>query len=153
MKAQPGRTYAQVLQGRLHLLFTADDLPEWSDVTEPAETHTVFTIQAVDVTDLNPQPEPGWLWNGTAFVAPTAPAPVIPQVVSRFQAKAALLAAGLLDDVEAAMAQASPVAQLAWSEAIEFRRDSTTVAAMASQLSLTDENLDDLFVAAAQITA
>lgn len=94
-----------------------------------------------------------WIAAGNTPIPYVPPHAGVPQVVSRFQAKAALLAAGLLDDVEAAMAQASPVAQLAWSEAIEFRRDSTTVAAMASQLSLTDENLDDLFVAAAQITA
>ena len=74
-------------------------------------------------------------------------------VCSRFQAKAALLSAGLLDAVEAAMDQADPVAQLAWREAVEFRRNSPTIAALLVALDLTDEQLDDLFRAAMQIEA
>lgn len=85
----------------------------------------------------------------TPYVAPV----IIPQVVSRFQAKAALLNAGLLPAVVAAMAQASPVAQLAWADAVEFRRDSPTVAGMAATLNLTGAQLDALFIAAAQIEA
>lgn len=81
--------------------------------------------------------------------------PSVPVVVSRFQAKAALLGAGLLDAVEALMANpATPaIARLAWAEALEFRRDSPTLAAMASALALTDEQLDDLFVEAAKVSA
>jgi hypothetical protein len=81
------------------------------------------------------------------------PAPAVPVLVSRFQAKTALLQAGLLAAVEAAMAQASPVAQLAWADAVEFRRDSPTVAGMAATLNLTGAQLDALFMAAAQIEA
>jgi hypothetical protein len=80
-------------------------------------------------------------------------APVVPKAVSRFQAKAALFNAGLLPAVEAAMAQASPVARLAWSEAVEFQRDSPTVAGMSSALGLTSQQVDDLFIAAAQVRA
>jgi len=79
------------------------------------------------------------------------PQPVL--IVSPFQAKAALLVAGLLATVEAAIAQADPLAQLAWSEAVEFRRDSPTVASMATTLGLTEQQLDDLFTAASQVTA
>jgi len=80
-------------------------------------------------------------------------APVVPKAVSRFQAKAALFNAGLLPTVETAMAQASPVARLAWNEALEFQRDSPTVLSMASALNLTARQLDDLFIAAINITA
>jgi hypothetical protein len=91
-------------------------------------------------------------WDGTQWVSPP---PYVPQIVSRFQAKAALLSAGLLDQVEAMMADpATPaVTKLAWAEAVEFNRQSPTVLAMASALSLTDQQLDDLFTAAAAISA
>jgi hypothetical protein len=82
-----------------------------------------------------------------------APPPPVPEVVSRFQAKAALSAAGLLPAVEAAIADADPIAQLAWAEAIEFRRQSPTILALAGALGLTDAQVDDLFHAAASIEA
>jgi len=96
-----------------------------------------------------------WLAAGNTpspYVAPPAP---VPQVVSRFQARAALLGAGLLDDVEALMASpATPaIHRLAWTDAVEFRRDSPTIAAVAAALSLSDAQLDGLFTVAAGITA
>ena len=91
------------------------------------------------------------------YVAPALPDPIIAErasmTVSRFQAMAALLNAGLLSQVNAALADASPLAQLAWAEATEFRRNSTTIAGLASGLGLTDTQVDDLFRAAALITA
>jgi len=74
-------------------------------------------------------------------------------VVSRFQAKAALLSAGLLAPAEALVAGSDALTQLAWAEAIEYRRDSPAIAALAGALGLTETDLDDLFVAAAGITA
>ena len=74
-------------------------------------------------------------------------------VVSRFQAKAALLQAGLLDAAIHAVAQADPVTQLAWAEAVEYRRISPTIDAIGVALDLTDEDIDALFVAAAGIEA
>jgi hypothetical protein len=83
------------------------------------------------------------------------PPPGPPQVVSRFQARAALHLAGLLTAVEALMADPATdmLARLAWTDAQEFRRTSPTLLAMASALSLTDEQLDQLFVTAAGIEA
>lgn len=79
----------------------------------------------------------------------------VPESVSNFQAKAALLQAGLLDSVESMMAapQTPAVARLAWSDAQEFRRTSPTVAAMASALGLSEGQIDDLFRTAAGIVA
>jgi len=72
---------------------------------------------------------------------------------SRFQAKAALHAAGLLDDVETAMATADRFAQIAWADAIEFRRNSPTIKAIADAMKLKDAQIDTLFRAAMQIEA
>lgn len=82
-----------------------------------------------------------------------AATPKVPQVVTPFQAKAALLQAGLLDTVKAAIASAPAITQLAWSDATEFTRDSPTIATMAGALGLTSAQVDALFVAASAIQA
>lgn len=84
-----------------------------------------------------------------------SPSATIPQSVSRFQARAALHLAGLLDEVEAMMAaqEAPALAKLAWADAQEFERASPTIAAMAGQIGLTDAQLDELFITAAGIKA
>lgn len=74
-------------------------------------------------------------------------------VVSPFQAKTALEAAGLLTQVEAIIALADPTTQRAWDEAVEFKRASPTINGLSAQLGLTDEQVDDLFRTAAGIEA
>lgn len=79
---------------------------------------------------------------------------VVPQFVSRFQAKAALAQIGKLTAAEAAvMASGSVVLQLAWAEANDFRRDSPGINALAPMIGLDAAGLDALFIAAAQIEA
>lgn len=80
---------------------------------------------------------------------------VVPDVVSRFQARAALHNAGLLSAVETLIhnEETDPIVKLAWQDATEFRRDSPTVVTMALALKLSADQIDDLFRAAAQITA
>ena len=87
----------------------------------------------------------------TALIADTAAA--VPQEVSRFQARAALLMAGHLPAVEAAIAQADPLSQLAWADAQVFRRDSPTIAALAGLIGMNEAQIDALFIQAAQIQA
>lgn len=95
----------------------------------------------------------GWTWDGITLTPP----PVIvqiPQSVTRFQARGALLLAGLLDDVETAMAACSDeMAKLAWQYAQEFKRDSPTIAVMATAIGIDDAKLDDLFRVAVGIDA
>lgn len=77
-------------------------------------------------------------------------------VVSRFQAKAALLQVGLLSQVEMLLAGgADPLAQLAWNEAQEFQRNSPTITYLASHpsIGLSATDLDNLFRLAATIRA
>lgn len=78
----------------------------------------------------------------------------VPQVVSRFQAKAALAQAGLLAQADAVVAASgNAVLQLAWTEANQFQRNSPGIAALAPALGLDSAGLDDLFRAAAGIVA
>ena len=87
--------------------------------------------------------------------APEPNASAVPQVVSAFQAKAALMQAGLYDAINAALTspEAPPLARLAWETARDFERGSPTVAGIGAQFGLTDAQLDALFTSAAQIKA
>lgn len=90
---------------------------------------------------------------GQAITQAYTPMPdLMPQVVTRRQAKRALLAAGLLDDADAAIAQAGEEAQIDWADALEFRRDNPLITAIGGALGLTSEQIDDLFRAAVTYT-
>lgn len=80
-------------------------------------------------------------------------AATIPASVSMRQARLALLGAGLLSGVNAAIA-AIPGAQgdaarIEWEYAQEVRRDSPLIALLMPSLGLTSEQVDAMFVAAA----
>jgi hypothetical protein len=78
-------------------------------------------------------------------------------VVSRLQAKAIMYQYGILESVENTISQSDFVTQLAWKEAIQFRRLSPLVETLKTEISfpdgstLTDEILDDMFIQAALI--
>lgn len=99
---------------------------------------------------------PGWTWTEEGgFTPPEAvdlPA-VIPEKVSRLQARVALLNAGMLQSVEDYIAASGDaMLQLVWAEATEWRRDSPTIAAIAAALELTEDQVDALFRAAGEIS-
>jgi AraC-like DNA-binding protein len=75
--------------------------------------------------------------------------------VTRFQARAVLRQIGLREQVEAMMADPAtdPLAVDAWTDAVAFKRTSPTIALLASQLGLSDAELDDMFERAADIEA
>ncbi len=74
-------------------------------------------------------------------------------VVSRFQARAALMGSGLLATADAEIQAADEMAKLAWADAQEFRRNSPLVAAIAVKLGMDEIQLDYLFRQAANIEA
>lgn len=122
-------TFVIQLNGHPYHVIDAD--PLWPDV-----------LAADAGQDLPPEPGP----------PAVEPQPVTS--VSRFQARAALLSAGLLETVEAAIAgSGDALLKLAWADAQTFERASPTIAAMAGSLGLTDAQVDDLFQAASVITA
>ena len=93
-----------------------------------------------------------------AYVPAKGDGPDIPDpVVSRLQAKAALLQMGLLDQVEGLMSGMDPMTRLAWSEAVEFCRSSPLLNSLAPYLAWPDgtaldaADLDDLFILAQTI--
>ena len=96
----------------------------------------------------------GDLWDGEVFVpAPTpAPTPVVPPSVTMRQARLALLGAGLLANVDAAInALPSPqkeAARIEWEYSKEVQRHSGFVSVLAPLLGLTDAQTDALFLVA-----
>jgi hypothetical protein len=82
------------------------------------------------------------------YVSPP-PAPVT-QVTMR-QARLALLAAGLLDDVELAVAGADRVVQIEWEYAATVDRASPLVEAICVGLGLTEEQINQLFEDASKL--
>lgn len=96
-----------------------------------------------------------WLAAGNVPEPYVPPPPAVPAAVSAFQARASLHLAGLLPTVEAMIADAGTptVVRLAWEYGTEVRRDSPTVAAMATALGWTEAQLDALFIDALGIEA
>jgi hypothetical protein len=85
-------------------------------------------------------------------VAPVTPAPPsIPASVSPRQARLALLAAGKLDAVEAAVAAGPKEHRIAWEYGLEISRGDQLVVELAAALNLSDAEVDDLFRAAAAL--
>jgi len=97
----------------------------------------------------------GWTYDGTNWAAPAPKPPPVPGVVSMRQARLALLQAGKLQDVDAAIAALpSPdkeQAQIEWEYAAEVKRDSALVAQLAPALGLDAAALDALFITAATL--
>lgn len=100
--------------------------------------------------------EIGWTYDGNDFAAPVVSPEEIRAAIRPItmrQARLALLAAGVLGDVAPALAALpSPhrdAAEIEWEYASEVRRDAPLIAAIGSALGLTEDQIDDLFEAAA----
>jgi len=96
-----------------------------------------------------------WLAEGNTPEPYIAPPPPIPSTVTRFQALAVLAAGGYLDTVRTYIntLDQNNVQRLAWENATDWERTSPTLNALATMLGLTDTEVDDLFVAASQVSA
>jgi len=96
-----------------------------------------------------------WLAEGNTPDPYVPPPPPIPASVTRFQALAVLAAGGYLPTIKTYIATLGEddITRLAWENATDWERTSPTLNALAAMLGLTDTEVDDLFVAAAQVSA
>lgn len=89
------------------------------------------------------------------YIDPSLEQKVIPSFVSMRQARLALLQQGLLSQVQTAIASLpSPqkeAAEIEWEYATEVRRDSSLVKNLSVGLSLTEQQLDELFTLASTL--
>ena len=74
----------------------------------------------------------------------------VPQTITPLQAKLQLLHMGLLDEVDAMVATDRKV-QLYWEYALIIERNNPILLSMATQLGLTDGQLDDMFIEASKL--
>lgn len=88
---------------------------------------------------VTPAPIDNWPSEDDEFV-------FVPQQVTRLQARVALKNAGLFDSIEAGLTD--PTAIEYWNEASHFQRHSPMLKLIADSMSMTDEQLDQLFIAA-----
>ena len=86
---------------------------------------------------------------------PEPEVPQVPQSVTMRQARLALLGAGVLSQVEGAInSMPEPqksAARITWEYSAEVHRHNGLVSQMAPALGMTSEQIDALFIAAAQI--
>ena len=82
---------------------------------------------------------------------------VVPQIVQPRQIRLALVASGISlegisQTIDALPEPNKTVAAISWEYAVEIRRDNALVAAVAHQLSLTTQQVDNIFILAATCT-
>ena len=95
----------------------------------------------------------GWVSDGQGGFAPApAPSPSVPSAVTMRQARLALLGAGLLDDVDAAInglpSPQKEAARIEWEYSQEVQRHNGFVSVLAPLLGLSEEQADALFIQA-----
>ena len=76
---------------------------------------------------------------------------VVPSSVTPRQVRLLLLQQDLLDQVETLIAQRDRASQITWAHALEFHRNDPLLLALATDLNLTEEQIDQFFIAAAQL--
>lgn len=67
------------------------------------------------------------------------------------QVRLLLLSQGLLSQVTAMIEQQDEATRIAWEYASEFRRDDPLLLTLAQNLNLSDQQLDEFFLAAAEL--
>ena len=87
---------------------------------------------------------------GKLISADTTEQNSIPQSITPRQARLILLQMNLLDEVDAILAT-NREWQISWEYANEIQRDSPLIAALAAQLGLTGEQIDNMFIEGAKL--
>jgi len=115
--------------------------------TEPP-AHDPATHQAVPAAPV--MIDGVWLQQWTIAIKP---APAVPTAVTMRQARLALLGAGLLDDIDAAInglpSPQKEAARIEWEYSQEVQRQNGFVSVLAPMLGLTEAQTDALFLTAA----
>jgi hypothetical protein len=94
------------------------------------------------------------LENGNWVIRTVDPAtlpPPVPSSITPRQCRLILSAQGMLADVETTIAGMDEATQITWEYALEFRRDDPLLNALGANMGLTSEQIDEFFIAAAQL--
>ena len=130
--------------------YTTEQLPGRSTDIAPSNTSTSNTPGELRANFT------GYAWLDLPYQAPPAPAPevvAVPASVTMRQARLALLGAGKLASVTAAIntlpSPQKEAAQIEWEYSQTVERNRGLVLLLSAALGLTDAQLDALFVTAA----
>ena len=132
--------FMQQLAGSLWRLDRDDAASTWVAVADESTVNR-FGLSAADFPDAVPPALPVYV----AFVEP------VPSVVTMAQAQLALLAAGHLDAVEAAVETMPREAQILWRKANTVVRGDPLLIELAALFGLTEADIDALFVAGSKL--
>lgn len=136
--------FMALLAGTLWRLEKDDTAQAWVAI-EDNSTIERFNFTRADFPDAQPPALPEYV---PAVIA-------VPEVVTMRQARLALLGAGLLAQVNTAVANMpgaeGDAARIEWEYAQEVRRDSPLVAALSTAFGWTGAQLDDLFTEGAKL--
>lgn len=128
------------------------DIYQWRDAAQTIVARIAASGHITILEDWHPDWPAALAANPEPYVPPAPLPDPVPAVVSRFQARAALMQIGKLQDAEAAVvATGDALVQMAWAEATEFRRTSPTINSLGAAIGLSATDIDDLFRAAAAI--
>lgn len=110
----------------------------------------------IRVDNLNPQPGPGWSYDGVNFSAPIPQVDTtIPDVTPRQIRQALILNGVSLAQIDTALNSLSEptrsLAQVEWEYSISFQRNRPLVANVAAMLGWTPDQLDTLWRFAATL--
>jgi len=75
----------------------------------------------------------------------------VPKIITMRQARLALLKAGLFETIAASIGSMPQNVVIEWEYASDVMRDSPTITALASALSLSKEQVDELFIEGAKL--
>lgn len=132
---------------RYAIVIDATEVVENLIELEPGSDYPLSAgLSLVPATD---QAEPGGTWSGGQFhraVIDPQPMPVI----SARQVRLALTAAGLREQVEAAVEAADQATQDHWFYSTELHRDHPLIVSMAASLGMTEAQIDALWFDASQ---
>lgn len=84
-------------------------------------------------------------------IDPSTLPPFVPRSITPRQCRLILMAQGLLTQVEEMIQQQDEATRITWEYALEFRRDDPLLTQLAVSLGLTDEQIDQFFIAAARM--
>lgn len=141
--------YVIVDNSMIDLLATCEEYGEIPMTLNLVDTEDIHTFVKTDGTEI-----PLEQYCKTQHIAPyVEPAPLpepIPQVITMRQARLHLLELELLDDVEALVAL-DRKSQIEWEYAHEVYRQSPLITSVKEAMSLTDKQIDDMFIAASKL--
>lgn len=107
-----------------------------------------FTCVAENYTGTAPDTDPSlWRWSNGQIIAVIP----VPESVTPRQVRLVLLQQGLLANVEALIKAGGQATQITWEFATEFKRDNPLLEQLSKNLGLTDAQVDQFFIAAAQL--